>query len=697
MTSKNSFFRNMTEDLKRRIWLIVLLGVAFFFLFPIRSIFMISDALGYMDHAVNLKETIRQSAWTMFGLSDGVTTCVFLIGAVTGLQCFAYLFDRKKVDMYHSVPMSSNKRFWISYLNGILIFSVTYLVNALITFVIWASQGIFNGNGIGIAFAGIGIQFLNFLGVYNLVIIACLLAGNFMVSVAASVVFLAYEYAVRYGFLALCELFFKTYYFDGSVYDFSLWTITLGRAFRLLNCIHVTPDYQLGSMVPGIVAGNIAYMIGYFIVTLLIAYFLYRIRPTEAAGRSIAFGKTKTAIKFLLLVPFAVVFALIFYTSSYEKVYMANIGVVLGLIIGQIVVETIMEQDIKAILKRKICFVGSGVVAIGIMLTFEYDLIGYDTYVPKESKIESGVILMSNVPNYSGYRVLDDGTYMFRDEYFKKYMNLTDAALLVKAGKYMMENFTYEFDYETDPRIFVDITYRLKNGKEVSRTINFDPYENEELMEEILQTEGYKEAAYGIHYTTEELAENNITGYYVNFEGTQKIGIDFIDEYEKDIENFTAKQLLHESPVGQIVLENQAGGNLVEMPVYASFENIGDYLKEYNINVSLETILQENADAFEYLEVIQYVPSEVVEVADSKGIYHTQAEAREENIVTIDDKETMLEILSNCIDMDYATYTVYAEECARAEIVLHQKGGYAHYFRIYKDKIPSALKDIIKE
>jgi len=47
--------------------------------------------------------------------------------------------------------------------------------------------------------------------------------------------------------------------------------------------------------------------------------------------------------------------------------------------------------------------------------------------------------------------------------------------------------------------------------------------------------------------------------------------------------------------------------------------------------------------------------------------------------------------------MDYATYTVYAEECARAEIILHQKGGYVHYFRIYKNKIPSALKDIIKE
>ena len=397
---------------------------------------------------------------------------------------------------------------------------------------------------------------------------------------------------------------------------------------------------------------------------------LYRIRPSEAAGRSISFGKSKGIIKLFLLVPFAVVFAIIFYTSSYYKIYMANIGLILGLIIGQVVVEAIMEQDIKAAFKRKIYMAGAFVIALGTMLSFEYDFIGFDSYVPKESKIESAAIMLSNTPDYYSRVINANGTYISKADYYKENMKLTDSELIVTAGKYMMEHYEERTGEGTINAILV---YRLKNGKEVSRRAMFNPYDNEELMEQILLADGYKETVYRLDLDQKTLADNNITAYYCNFDTTTKIGLDFLDVYRKDMENFGVKELLYEAPIGQIVLENKSGANIAEYPVYDSFINVEKYLEEYGIEYRLEKIFTENIDYYEYVEIYQYK-----EDGEKMKIY--------------DDKEEILQILNASYDSSYSEINVDEIVGADFEVNLYSKGGYCNSFRIYKEKMPEFLK-----
>ena len=46
------------------------------------------------------------------------------------------------------------------------------------------------------------------------------------------------------------------------------------------------------------------------VVLAIIAYSLYKVRPSEAAGKAMAFKKTETPIKILITIPVAVVFGM---------------------------------------------------------------------------------------------------------------------------------------------------------------------------------------------------------------------------------------------------------------------------------------------------------------------------------------------------------------------------------------------------
>ena len=47
MTSKNLFFKLMKEDLRSRIWALALIGIGFFFLYPVTVAFLAGEIQDY--------------------------------------------------------------------------------------------------------------------------------------------------------------------------------------------------------------------------------------------------------------------------------------------------------------------------------------------------------------------------------------------------------------------------------------------------------------------------------------------------------------------------------------------------------------------------------------------------------------------------------------------------------------------------
>ena len=128
MTSRSSFFKLLKEDLRQRLWTIVLAAIVFILPVPIYIAMEISGSWGFgtgmLDNfARRLAEPMaRDSIWLVL-----VTVCGALICAVSG---FGYLFSKKKVDFFHSLPVKRETLFAVRYINGVLIYLVPYLAMA---------------------------------------------------------------------------------------------------------------------------------------------------------------------------------------------------------------------------------------------------------------------------------------------------------------------------------------------------------------------------------------------------------------------------------------------------------------------------------------------------------------------------------------------------------------------------------------
>ena len=128
MMSKNSFWASMLENNKRRIWVWIVSGLLWFFYYPVGMALMMSRKKNHnmIDRLTGEAARARLLEESDFWLSAniGVGMLITLFAIVCAIQGFSYLYSRKKVDMYHSVPVKKTRRFAVIYINGILIYLI---------------------------------------------------------------------------------------------------------------------------------------------------------------------------------------------------------------------------------------------------------------------------------------------------------------------------------------------------------------------------------------------------------------------------------------------------------------------------------------------------------------------------------------------------------------------------------------------
>jgi ABC-2 type transport system permease protein len=156
-------------------------------------------------------------------------------------------------------------------------------------------------------------------------------------------------------------------------------------------------------------------------------------------------------------------------------------GIVLGVVLSHILVQSVFYYDIRKCLKGKLSMLACVAVTAGFVLIMRYDVFGYDTYLPKEKKIESVGI---EVNNLDGYR----GAYIYTLEGGKRVsevedMKLTDISAIYPYLESLIADNEAFCEYINDDSkstsatmgdverySSVRVVYRLKNGKEVYRS-----------------------------------------------------------------------------------------------------------------------------------------------------------------------------------------------------------------------------------
>ncbi len=620
MTSKNSFSVSIRENQKRRIWawaVSILVQIATYPGIMIIYLSRINARFNEGYTADAYKEVLCDAAADAVGFKPHAVIPILILGVILAMQGFSYLHDRKKVDMYHSVPVSMKKRFFVVYCNGIFIYLLPALICNILAWLIAAAQGAFSLNGLaecGMAFVG---NFLYFLVVYHTTILAVMLTGNVIITACAAGVLLSVDWWIQVVGEDLKERFYThadTYFFnDGINSKFCVVIDYLGKINELKRTVGI------GKML-GSAAVIYAKWIALAIIPFILAYFCYIKRPAEAAGNAVAFRSVKPFVKIIVSVIVGLLAYILIEEVTYDNKPIAFLCMIAGTILCCALMEVIYDFDIRSAPKH---LISSGIAAAIVVVIFcihQFDMFGYDAYIPDADKVESVAIDMGPYLRYFEWE--DEATMsIYNAEYLEDNMFITDVDAVCELVRRSYE--AVETEDMKDLRD-VHVLYRLKSGKTVSRdfTVNVDDPENEELLNRLIGSDEYKEGYYQIYQDNlpfEKYRKLTMISYN---NGVTEWGIspscaeDVREAWIKDMEQFDFSLARNNRVCGYLRFGITSSYTAWELPVYESFNNTFALLKEQNAYYPLEL----HAEDIQSLEIVNYH-------YDEREAYNTQTAA----------------------------------------------------------------------
>ena len=641
MTSKNLFSEKkvcgriwglMKEDIKRRIWVLALMFLASFFALPVKLALVMENARRMEFRAYNDYEPIekllpehftakqyemmtaffkREVVLDEISYGNGLMVFLFLMAAVVvGVTAFSYLHNKKKVDFYHSIPVRREVLFAVQYGDGILIPAAAYLFGCLLFTAVAAAYGVPVSEFFGSMAAAFGMNLLYYSLVYGTVTVAMMMTGNIVISLLGTAVFFGFV-PLAAGLLgAFADQFFVTsagefWYADSSPY---LWAMqNLSPVGAYIWSVASVSDAD------GIKMAEVLKVAACMMAVTALSLELYRLRPSEAAGKAMAFSKSKAPVRILLVLLGGMAGGWFFWTLQ-SQVKWGLFGTAAGILLVHCMVEIIYHFDFKKLFSHKmqlaLCL-GAGML---FFCSFRYDWYGYDSYVPSQEKIASASVDLSIDHSFADNmpRVMRQGDtrrliYESAGDFIKEKMELTDPASVIalaeaasrEAAGYREEKLNRweaqislnevsmsvnhysskdasaisviggadgptsvfvagkEGDEAYD-RYFsqILIRYRLKNGRQVSRRYHMDLEDVLETYENIYNNETYKKGLYSI------LSQQPEEMGYVSYQGNGNHSLfntmeedaikELLGAYQTDLKGQKLKDRMREDPVGAL-------------------------------------------------------------------------------------------------------------------------------------------------
>ncbi len=698
MILKNLFFKLQKEDLKRRIWTLALIIIGMLFILPIQCAIRVDRYYdnNFLDHLKIVNYLIK-----FMGPANFLLTAFTVISAiVSGLSGFYYLQSRKKIDLYHSIPVKRETLFSTGFLNGILIYAIPYVINILICFIILWLKHFMCMEIFHAALLAFGIHMLYYCLIYTVTIIAVMMTGNIIISFLGSMVFLLYGSMWIEIWGKYSTSFFKTYYSMGR-----------GEANKfsspLLSYISVISDIQEKS--------DYRYLIMISIVELIIfialAVILYKKRPSEAAGNAIAFNISKPIIKILLVIPIALGGGIILWgivTGNQDGWFI--FGLIFTLLITNGIIQVIYNFDIRsAFLEVKqllVCIIATGLIAC----IFRFDILRFDTYIPKMNDVKSMSVSISGIDEQQSSHISEtiSNRYISNDVYQLQNMKMTDFAAaysLAKVGIETRNNTNLGkkyYDFAMDGYYDYVVKYTLKNGKNVYRRYRIADNMSTDLLEKIYNNEEFKEAHYSINdiqakdiseisvnYVSELLnytksgKDGNSNIYFNNKSGREDIE-ELVKIYRNDMNHLTFKEASEIIPVAalNITIDNiSSHGNYI----YPSFTKTLAFLKDHGFDVTKTVDLNRI--------------SEIIVTKNANNQYAMDASkenltANEQNMISYKDADKIKEILPTLVSSNvYQNNSTISKIDNNIEVIISYKDtgeSFIYYF------LPGSMPEFVK-
>ena len=562
MTSKSLFFKLMKEDFKTRVWTLAISILIFFFSLIVATAMMISFNL-YESSAYSYSDDLALNFISYIDVKNPFFGMIFIVLAlVMAMSGFSYLYSKKKVDMYHSLPVKREVLYFIKIINGILIVLIPFIICEIV-----ASLLILANTGeiivITSALWSIAEWTLLFIMSYFLTVFSIMLTGNMLIGILACGFFSFYFPLISLVLKGYQSTFFDTYYTSGFIIENVLPNMS---SFMLMFNIF---ELKWLTRIIIVILASTAF--------LFINLFLYKKRASEAAGKSVSFNVIKLPIKSMMVIFMSILMYLLGYEVMNDSIGWGLFGLIVSGAITHCVMEIIYNQDFKKIFAKKIELLVLIIISIFIAAAFQFDIFGYDSYIPSASQIKSTAVisnlLESNSEQYYNKVEISDGYYndsfvdvdyasdskIEADQINKMDIQNKDAVLElarqgIEAAKYDLEMYG-NFDK-------VLISYKLKNGRTVGRVYYVDLDQSTSGLSSVYADESYKKSSYPI---LSESPENIVS---VDFNGIMdndthivfhddEMKKKFVETYKKELMNLDYETKLKSYPFASIRFNNE--------------------------------------------------------------------------------------------------------------------------------------------
>lgn len=561
MTSKSLFFKLMKEDFKTRVWTLAISILIFFFSLIVATAMMISFNL-YNSSTYNYSDDLAMNFMSYIGINNPFFGIIFIVlSLVMAMSGFSYLYSKKKVDLYHSLPVKREVLYFIKLINGILIVVIPFIICEIVASLLVIA----NTGKISVLIAAIWAiaeWTLLFILSYFLTLFSIMLTGNMLIGILACGFFSFYFPLISLVLKGYQSTFFDTYYTSGFIIENVLPNMS---SFMLMFNI-----FELKWLT------RIIIVILASIVFLFINLFLYKKRASEAAGKSVSFNVIKLPIKSMMVIFMSILMYLLGYEVMNDSIGWGLFGLIVSGVITHCVMEIIYNQDFKKIFAKKIELLVLIIISIFIAAAFQFDIFGYDSYIPSASQIKSTAVisnlLESNSEQYYNKVEISDGYYndSFVDVDYAsdskieadliKKMDIQNKDAVLELARQGIEAAKYDLEPHGDfDRVL--ISYKLKNGRTVGRVYYVDLDQSTSGLSSVYADESYKKSSYPI------LSENPENIVSVDFNGIMdndthivfhddELKKKFVETYKKELMNLDYETKLKSYPFASIRFNN---------------------------------------------------------------------------------------------------------------------------------------------
>ena len=538
MTSKISFYiKLIRSDIRHRGWLSALSCTVLFLLMPVYTMLYLStytertsDLILYFPRLLNIGP---------MGYLQAAIAVLAVLSALTG---FSYIHSREKTDFFHSLPVKRTAWFGTTWLSGLLIVLIPYLICSILTITVGAVSKGMTAALIGRCAEAVLGGILAFFVLYNASVFALMLTGRTVTALLASLAVIVYPFLALTLVSALENTFYNTFYSDG-----------LHLSDKLAG--YLSPVGLFSALISQSSAGTLSFAV------LAASVLLYRIYPSETAGTSIVFPIIAPILKVLICIPSALFVSLIIQDLmmlSGNK-WLPLLSLLAAVIICA-VIDFIYTMDLKLLVKSWKSSLLSVMGVLAVLCFFQFDLIGYDTYIPDEKDVESISFCPDSFRSYFSYPESAHGLVPSSGYFAPEDMTDTLYALALSGIDNLEKGLTPKNVYDTDDNTEVCFSalfrYRLSNGRTVNRQYALTYSDAAGALKELMESQEYRKQIFPIFEIDEESVSSiSLSDIYrkseeLKLDKEQRLSL--LDAYKTDVLTVDADTFTDSRSLGEL-------------------------------------------------------------------------------------------------------------------------------------------------